>query len=76
MALELSCDNMGYSDMRDHTVSGDTLDQIITAMQQHAIVEHGHTEKQVNSEEQIAEWKGAVRSASRPSQSRSPRGNA
>ena len=76
MALELSCDNMGFSDVQEHTVSGNTLDQIISAMQEHAITQHGYTDEQVHSPEQIAEWQGAVRSASRPGETRTPRGNA
>ncbi len=54
-------------------VTGDTLDELITATKRHAIELHGYTEEEVSSGDQIEKWKGAIKQTSRPADSRTPR---
>ncbi len=71
MPLTVSCPAMGYP--CDDVISGNSVAELITAVQQHAMSYHDYTPEQAQAPEKIEEWKGAIRQASRPAQSRTPR---
>jgi|APSaa5957512535_1039671.scaffolds.fasta_scaffold275747_1 predicted small metal-binding protein len=71
MAITIKCADTGYDDT--HNISGNSMSDVLSNMQKHAMDEHGLTEDFVRSEEQVEVWKGAIRQASRPSQTRTPR---
>ena len=54
-------------------VTGDTLDELIAATRRHAIELHGFTEEELQSDEMIEEWKGAIKQSSLPADKRTPR---
>ena len=54
-------------------VSGDSLAALLAAVQQHALEHHDYTQEQVESEEMIAIWEGAIKQSSRPGNVRTPR---
>ena len=54
-------------------VSGDSLAALLAAIQQHALEHHDYTQEQVESEEMIAIWEGAIKQSSRPGNIRTPR---
>ena len=62
---------MGYD--CGSAVSGDSLAALIAAVQQHALEQHGYSQQEVESEELIAIWKGAIKQSSRPGNIRTPR---
>ena len=71
MAMTISCADMGYS--CGDEVSGATVEELIQAVQQHAMTFHSFTEEQVQAPEKIQEWRAAIRQASRPPELRTPR---
>ncbi len=71
MPLTIPCPAMGYQ--CDEVISGDSIAELIANVQQHAISYHDYTSEQINDPEKIEEWKGAIRQAARPAQSRTPR---
>ncbi|MCH8101934.1 MAG: hypothetical protein IIB28_02115 [Chloroflexi bacterium] len=56
-------------------MSGESLAELISAIQIHVVDHHGYTEEQANSPQKIAEWRGAITSSSRPSDIRTNRGD-
>ncbi len=74
MALRLTCMQMGFP--CDGEATGANMTELITAVQRHAIEQHGLTEQQARSPEKIAEWKGAVASSARPQSIRTQRKDA
>ena len=54
-------------------VSGDSLAALLVAVQHHALEHHDYTREQIESEEMIAIWEGAIKQSSRPSNIRTPR---
>ena len=62
---------MGYD--CGSAVSGDSLAALLAAVQQHALEHHNFTKEQVESEEMIAIWEGAIKQSSRPGNIRTPR---
>ena len=62
---------MGYD--CGSTVSGDSLAALLAAVQQHALEHHAYTQEEVESEEMIAIWEGAIKQSSRPGNIRTPR---
>ena len=62
---------MGYD--CGSAVSGDSLAALLGAVQQHALEHHGYSQEEVESEELIAIWKGAIKQSSRPGNIRTPR---
>ena len=71
MTITISCSDTGYADT--HEISGESFSDVLSNVQKHAIEEHGIPENVVHSTEQIEVWKGAIRQASRPRQTRTPR---
>ena len=71
MPLTISCTAMGYP--CDDLISGNSVAELITAIQNHAVSDHNYASEQVQAPEKIEEWKGAIRQASRPTQSRTLR---
>ena len=55
---------MGY-DCRG-TVAGDSLAELLSSVQTHAIEHHNYTQEQVETSENIAIWEGAIKQSSRP----------
>ena len=74
MVLVISCQDMGFTD--DNEVSGDSVDELLAEMQDHAVTAHGYSEEQVHAPETMEEWRGAIRSSARPGQTRTPRSDA
>ena len=62
---------MGYD--CGSAVSGDSLAVLLGAVQQHALDHHDYTREEVESEELIAIWQGAIKQSSRPGEIRTPR---
>ena len=62
---------MGYD--CGSAVSGDSLAALLAAVQQHALEHHDYTQQEVDSEEMIAIWEGAIKQSSRPGNIRTPR---
>ena len=62
---------MGYD--CGSAVSGDSLAMLLASVQQHALDHHNYTQEEVESEELMAIWKGAIKQSSRPSAVRTPR---
>ena len=54
-------------------VTGETLDELVSATRRHAIDLHGYTEEEIDSENKVEEWKGAIKQSSRPGGLRTPR---
>ena len=71
VTITIKCSDTGYADT--HEISGESFSEVLINVQKHAIEEHGLPEKVVHSTEQIEVWKGAIRQASRPSQTRTRR---
>jgi predicted small metal-binding protein len=55
------------------TVAGDSLSELLKAVQGHALDHHGFTQDQVDSPDNIAVWEGAIKQSSRPGELRTPR---
>ena len=62
---------MGYD--CSSAVSGDSLAALLAAVQQHAVQHHDYTQEEVESEELIAIWEGAIKQSSRPGNIRTQR---
>lgn len=71
MTLTLSCRDLGSP--CDVVVSGETLDEIIDAMCDHAIEVHGRTREEIYSDENRALFQSALKQSSRPAGYRSPK---
>ena len=71
MATTISCEDMGHA--CGDEVSGNTVEELIRAVQQHAMPFHDFTEVQAQAPEKIQEWRAAIRQASRPPELRTPR---
>ncbi len=67
MPLTISCSAMGYP--CDEVISGNSVAELIAAIQNHVISYHNYSSEQAQAPEKIEEWKGAIRQASRPTQS-------
>ena len=63
---------MGYD--CGSAVSGDSLAALLAAVQQHALDYHDYSQEEVESEDMIAIWEGAIKQSSRPGEMRTPRG--
>jgi len=70
MTIRIKCSGAGYADT--HEVSGESMSDVLSNVQKHAIEDHGLSEGFVQSSEQVEVWKGAIRQASRPRQTRTP----
>lgn len=62
---------MGYD--CGSAVSGDSLAMLLVAVQRHAVQHHDYTQEEVESDELIEIWLGAIKQSSRPSDIRTPR---
>ena len=62
---------MGYD--CSSAVSGDSLAALLAAVQTHAVQHHDYMQEEVESEEMIAIWEGAIKQSSRPGNIRAPR---
>ena len=71
MALRLTCLQMGF--LCDGVATGANMTELISAIQRHAIDQHGLSEAQAQSPANIASWRGAVASSARPPSIRTPR---
>ena len=71
MSLTIACTDMGASEA--HSITGNSTDEIIRQMQEHAIATHGYTEMQVQQPDIIEFMRGAIRQSARPVNLRSPR---
>jgi len=71
MAMTIACADMGYS--CGYEVTGEDLDQILSGVKHHSLEFHGYTEKELEEADAVEQWKGAIRQASRPGASRTPR---
>ena len=71
MPLTIPCSAMGYP--CDDVISGNSVSELITAIQNCAMSHHNYTSEQVEAPEKIEELKGAIRQASRSAQSRTLR---
>ena len=54
----------------EETVSGETMDDVLRAIQDHAINRHGYTAEQAGAPEKLELWRGAIRQTARPSETR------
>ena len=71
MAMTITCADMGYS--CGYEVTGYSMDQIISGVKHHALGYHDYVEEEFDNVDVVERWKGAVRQASRPDQTRIPR---
>ncbi len=71
MAITLSCADLG-SDC-EGTVSGETVDEVVADMGEHAIEVHSHTVEMTQDPAELAVWRGAVKQSSRPPDQRTSR---
>jgi predicted small metal-binding protein len=62
---------MGYD--CGSTAVGDSLDELLASVQEHATKFHNLTWEKARSPEVIEVWKGAIKQASRPGEIRTPR---
>lgn len=62
---------MGYD--CGSAVSGDSMAMLLIAVQTHAVQHHDYTQEEVESEETIAIWQGAIKQSARPGNIRTPR---
>ena len=62
---------MGYD--CGSAVSGDSLAMLLAAVQKHALQHHDYSQEEVESEELIAIWEGAIKQSARPGAVRTPR---
>lgn len=62
---------MGYD--CGSTVSGESLAELIDSVKEHALEFHGYAKEELEKEEVIAVWKGAIKQSSRPGDIRTPR---
>ncbi|MBN4064865.1 DUF1059 domain-containing protein [Dehalococcoides mccartyi] len=69
--MTITCADMGYS--CGYGITGDTMDQIISGIKHHALGFHDYSEAELESDDVIEAWKGAVRQASRPDATRTSR---
>ena len=54
----------------EETVSGITMDDVLRAIQDHAINRHGYTAEQAGAPEKLDMWRGAIRQTARPADTR------
>ena len=71
MAMTIPCADMGYS--CGYGVSGDSMDQILSGIKHHSLEFHDYTEEELEKIDAVEQLKGAIRQASRPGESRTPR---
>lgn len=71
MAMTITCADMGYS--CGYEITGDSLDQILGGVKNHAYEFHGYAEDELDSPEKLEAWKGAIRQSARPGVTRVPR---
>ena len=62
---------MGYD--CGSAVSGNSLEELIESVKQHALEFHGYTREEVDAPERVAVWEGAIKQSSRPGEIRTPR---
>ena len=70
MPMTITCASMGYS--CGFGITGDSLDQILSGVKHHSREYHGYSAEEVESEDKLEAWKGAIRQASRPGATRTP----
>jgi predicted small metal-binding protein len=71
MAMTITCADMGYS--CGFEIVGESMDQILAGIKHHSLYFHDYSEEELGTEEVIETWKGAIRQASRPGATRTPR---
>jgi predicted small metal-binding protein len=71
MAMTITCADMGYS--CGFQIIGDSMDQILSGVKYHSLEFHDYSKEELESDDVIEAWKGAIRQASRPNASRTPR---
>jgi predicted small metal-binding protein len=71
MPMTITCADMGYS--CGYAVTGDSMDQILSGVNSHALEYHDWTEEEIESADKMEAWKGAIRQSSRPDAIRTPR---
>ena len=64
MPILLACRDLGAD--CEHAVEGDSIDNIVEAMQRHAIDVHGHDQSRIMSDEMAMTMRSAVKQSSRP----------
>ncbi len=64
MLITLSCKDLGSP--CEGTVSGETVDEVVAEMAEHAITVHGYTVEMTQDPKKLAEWRGAIKQSSRP----------
>jgi hypothetical protein len=69
MPLTLSCAALG-SPSEEGYVSGETVDELLQAMYEHAIEKHGRTMEELTRPENRAAFLSAIKQSARPSESR------
>ena len=71
MAMTITCADMGYS--CGYEITGDSMDQILSGVKHHSLEFHGYSEQELEDINAVETWKGAIRQASRPGNTRTPR---
>ncbi len=71
MPMMISCADMGYS--CGYGISGESMDQILSGIKHHSLEFHDYTEEELEKINAVEQWKGAIRQASRPGATRTPR---
>ena len=71
MSLTIACSDMGFAEV--HSIKGGSTEELVRQMQDHAILEHGYSEAQVQQSDMIEFMRGAIRQSARPGNLRSPR---
>ncbi len=55
------------------SVSGETMEDVLRDIQNHAIDIHGYTAEEADAPEKLELWRGAIRQTARPAESRTIR---
>ena len=66
--ITIPCADLG--DPCGGTVSGETMDDVVREIQNHAIDIHGYTVEQAGAPEKLELWRGAIRQTARPAETR------
>jgi len=69
--MTITCADMGYT--CGFEIVGESMDQILSGVKYHSLEFHGYSEEELSTSDVLEAWKGAIRQASRPGATRTPR---
>ena len=65
---QISCIAMGAAS--EATIEGESIDDFVEVIKQHAIEKHSYTEEEANDPDKVNLWRGVVRQTARPAETR------